>query len=394
MKSRTGIVVFFDLAGFSASTDPSQVRVAQAFMDMLRKELKDLWKAVPSKRTDSPYFVLPTGDGAAVVVWDKSPTQPSREYTSFWIAGKVLVWGQNQVPRIGIRCGINKGDLDLVKDPYADLNVCGAAINVAQRIMDGAQSGQLLIHDAIAQRLDPDHEDARTDFHYHLEPTVYEVLAKHNVLLKVRNITGEFREGRRRVPFGMTKEPADRWHLQIEPPILALDAFGVRQKKEPPAKLLLKHSRIAFVGATNHQLAGMFSKVCALKKRKLWEGIQVFFLADEQLIWMPGETPKALRIAKKDAIAKLKPILSKRAKKWEILEYDQPFYFASYWDWEKPGGRIHVSPYIWGADVSVCPALDYTWITAQPTRHYEAYRDGLQHLRLVARLLDGACQGL
>ena len=99
----------------------------------------------------------------------------------------------------------------------------------------------------------------------------------------------------------------------------------------------------------------------ALKENesKVWENITVFFLADEQISWMSGKESLEDRLQKKKtAMDELKDILKNHTKQWEILEYDRPFYFASYWDWDKPGGRVHISPYIWGTDEGVCPGLD------------------------------------
>src|SRR5215813_9820749 len=145
MPTKIGTVVFFDLVGFSTHTDPRQVDMAQRFMHALREGLTSLWENAPTKAEHSPYRVLPTGDGAAVVVWEGTHRHPRREESALWLAGWILAWAKTQSPPIGIRCGINSGELDLILDPYQEYNVCGAAINIAARIMDAEQSGQLLV---------------------------------------------------------------------------------------------------------------------------------------------------------------------------------------------------------------------------------------------------------
>ncbi len=390
MSPRTGTVVFFDLTGFSISADPIQASIANAFKDVLKDELTRLFQKPPARDDQSSYLVLPTGDGAAVILWDAASNHPRREFTALWLAGKILVWAQAQERLLGIRCGINSGELDLVNDIYETPNVCGAVINVAQRIMDAAQPGQLLVRDeTFAQRLSPVEENQHPEFHYHLEPSKCEVLAKHNFLINVRSVTGTFiNSSWNNKPFGNAQAPANKWHLQIEPPILHLDSHGVLIKK-PPVKLLLQHRRIAFVGATNDQLASMFKEALQSTPDKSWDTLLIFFLADEQLGWMatPKRTRETLAEAKRIALSDLKHALVAKVKELKFLEYSRPFYFASYWDWNEPGGRIHISPYIWGADVKICPALDYTWITRVPTPQYQAYVDGLQSLQNMATRL-------
>ena len=391
MDTRTGTVVFLDLVGFSTTPDPAQLAVAQSFMKALGDELQALWQKAPARKDITSYLVLPTGDGAAVIIWDGAPGHPRREFSALWLAGKMLVWAKSQVPPVGVRCGINSGELDFLNDPYGLPNVCGAAINVAQRIMDAAQQSQILAHhETFAQRLLPAEGMSRTDFRYTIDATTHEILAKHLHLLKVHGITGSFTDTDGEKAFGIGGEPANRWYLQVDPPILHLDAYGVKRLKKPPVELLLKHNNIAFVGATNDQLAAMVQEALQGNPTKVWENVVVLFLTDDRLGWLATgtRTHDVLKADKAKAILDLKDKLAKRTKQLEFFEYDRPLYFASYWDWDKPGGRIHVSPYIWGADIRVCPALDYSWITSHPTPEYQAYVEGLRCLRQLAKVLN------
>jgi len=387
-EERIGTILFVDLAAFSTNRDPVQLSVARSFFEELKTLLTGLWGVAPDRSDDSRYCLLPTGDGAAVVLWKKADAHPQREYTALWLAGNIMVWANTHDPRIGIRCGINQGELDLVEDPYGLTNVCGAAINVAQRIMDAAEPGQLLVrHKEFTQRLNPDDQGKRNDLRYQIEPAEYEVLAKHNEILQIKNVTGSIIRDDGEYSFGKPGPPANKWHMQIEPPILSLDEYGWKDKKTPPEKLLDKHNNVAFVGATNDQLAEVIVKVLKNNPSKRWGRITIFFLQDNILQWMETkERPhKKLVQDKQEAIKNLHKVLNGHVQHLDFMEYDRPFYFASYWDWDKPGGRIHVSPYIWGADVRVCPALDYTWVTQEPTQQYQAYREGLVQLLKLAK---------
>jgi hypothetical protein len=75
------------------------------------------------------------------------------------------------------------------------------------------------------------------------------------------------------------------------------------------------------------------------------------------------------------------------AARWVFYRYDRPHFFASYWDWDQPNGRVHVSPYVWGLDVGKCPGIDFVRGVDPPDR-YRAYVDGLAALR---ELPDTVC---
>ncbi len=53
---------------------------------------------------------------------------------------------------------------------------------------------------------------------------------------------------------------------------------------------------------------------------------------------------------------------------------------ASFIDWERPGGKIHVSPYVWNVAAPNCPGYDIYWVGKKPWAIYETYVEGLQYL--------------
>lgn len=160
-------------------------------------------------------------------------------------------------------------------------------------------------------------------------------------------------------------------------------------RKIPPQELLIRHDRVAFVAATNHQLAAGLA--CAFAKRtRKWAELELFFLSDGAL---RGIDP-ALVAKKANALDELRDTLSTWAESWQVYEYDTPYYFASYWDVgaSSPEGRIHVSPYIWGADISECPAVDHLHC-GDPSSAFRMYEAGLAALRASARVLESSRKG-
>jgi hypothetical protein len=81
------------------------------------------------------------------------------------------------------------------------------------------------------------------------------------------------------------------------------------------------------------------------------------------------------------ALGRLAGQLRERADVWTIRHHEDPYFFASAWDWNERGGRIHVSPQVWGASVTTAPGIDHVWLFDQPSEAYQKYRDGIDYLR-------------
>lgn len=69
MESQVG-VVFFDPAGYSKSEIPVQAQLGNSFMAALKDTVVALYPdTLPTRSRECPYLILPTGDGAAIVLW-------------------------------------------------------------------------------------------------------------------------------------------------------------------------------------------------------------------------------------------------------------------------------------------------------------------------------------
>lgn len=388
MKAKIGSVIFFDIVGYSVNHDPMQVKITQKFMKCLAAMIGKLWKCKLKKNKNNPYIILPTGDGAAIIIFDAPKNFLNREIVSLYLAARVLIYAK--INKIGIRCGIYSGEIDIINDPYGDINVSGSVINMASRIMDAANSGQVLAHSGetgFIRRLGDEKDYNISNMHFKISESNFEVLAKHNVLLPVKSITGQLKINSRWTSFGDKKEPEGKWHLQIEPPILTYDQHGILQKKIPPFELLIKHKKLAFIGANNNTLLESFKKAIKNSPKKVWDSIDIFFLSDEKLNWIttPERTVSQLIKEKNITINNFNKLLSKYTKSYSLYEFESPFYFASYWDWEQKGGRIHVSTQIWGIDIKIAPALDYIWKTSKPTKQYNLFKEGLENLKQISK---------
>lgn len=148
-------VIFLDIVGYSTMGVGRQVELKQAFNAALRTALG----AVDAQDR----VVVDTGDGAAVTIL----TDPER---ALFVAISIF----DNIGEIRVRGGVNLGPISLITDINGHPNVVGDGINVAQRIMDFAKEGELLVSRSFQETvalMSPDyasmfsHEGSRTDKH-------------------------------------------------------------------------------------------------------------------------------------------------------------------------------------------------------------------------------------
>lgn len=178
-------------------------------------------------------------------------------------------------------------------------------------------------------------------------------------------------------------------------PAVSLDAVGRalgvpdgsasrRTKKAPPVERLVRHDELAFVGASNDQLAAAIAIAFVERAKRRWRSLTLWSLDDSRLDRMvsAARSGASLRRARDRAQAELIRILPIVADDWRVLRYagfdiGGVWHFASLWDWHRPGGFVHVSPYVAGQDVRTGEKLDATWpeaAAAPPAAYATAVR--------------------
>lgn len=135
-------VVFVDLVGYSKKSVAEQITLKDRFTALLSESLKDI--AVNDR------IILDTGDGAAMsflgdpedalfVAMNLRDSLKDATSSSDGAAGR-------DEDGKGLICiGINLGPVKLIKDINGHPNIIGDGINVAQRIMSFAKSGQIVV---------------------------------------------------------------------------------------------------------------------------------------------------------------------------------------------------------------------------------------------------------
>jgi hypothetical protein len=127
-------VVFLDIVEYSKKTVEEQIILKERFNTLIAETLTDI--------PVSDRIILDTGDGAAIGFLGDPED-------ALFVAMNMRDALNNEqataMPDLRVRMGINLGPVKLLKDINNQLNLIGDGINIAQRIMSFAETGQLLV---------------------------------------------------------------------------------------------------------------------------------------------------------------------------------------------------------------------------------------------------------
>jgi class 3 adenylate cyclase len=208
-RTRVCSVVFLDIVDYSKRDVTEQVRLKQRFNAVLSSALGHV--------EANERVIVDTGDGAAITFLG----DPER---ALYVALEVF----DNVGQLPVRIGVNLGPVSLMKDLNGSDNVIGDGINVAQRIMSFAQSGELLVsrlfYEVVAL-LSEDYasmfraEGTRADKH-NRSHEVYSVSKAVRVGRKVAEAQSKAKRAQRRAagpqaPADRTQPLADRTPAQV-----------------------------------------------------------------------------------------------------------------------------------------------------------------------------------
>ncbi|HME88521.1 MAG TPA: tetratricopeptide repeat protein [Chthoniobacterales bacterium] len=141
LKLEIAHILLIDVVGFSRLLANDQVKII--------KELNSVVRATECfrKAEEAGKLIrLPTGDGMMLLFFE-SPEEPVR--CAVEISGSL-----RRHPEIQVRMGIHSGPVNQVPDVNDRPNFAGAGINIAQRVMDCADAGHILVSQHVAGDLD------------------------------------------------------------------------------------------------------------------------------------------------------------------------------------------------------------------------------------------------
>src|SRR5438477_6470405 len=141
VKFEIGHVLFIDIVGYSKLLIHEQSEQIQ--------KLKEIVRGTGQFRlaeAEGKLLRLPTGDGGALVF----RTTPEAPVLCALEISKAL----KNHPELHVRMGIHSGPVNEVTDINEQANIAGAGINIAQRVMDCADAGHILLSKRVADDLD------------------------------------------------------------------------------------------------------------------------------------------------------------------------------------------------------------------------------------------------
>ncbi len=129
---------FMDIVGYSLKTTDEQKKVTDELIDFVKGT-----KSFQTAQRQGKLIILPTGDGMALVFFNKV----NEAFKCMVDVGRMT----HKHTRIGLRNGLYSGAVVPVKDINDNPNVSGAGINMAQRCMDAGDNDHLIISDEVYQ---------------------------------------------------------------------------------------------------------------------------------------------------------------------------------------------------------------------------------------------------
>jgi predicted transcriptional regulator YheO/class 3 adenylate cyclase len=204
-------VLFIDIVGYSKLP----VNEQREFIDCLNRTVREAPQFRKSEAAGK-LIRIPSGDGMALVFFE-SPEEPVQ------CALEIAQSLQDQ-RQIRLRMGIHSGPVNQVKDVNDRVNVAGAGINIAQRVMDCGDAGHILVTKRVAEDLA---EDTRWRAALH---DLGEVELKHGVKVGIVSVCTD-RIGIKQAPNKLILRRQESTKPRARS---FLSAFGRGKDKAPP----------------------------------------------------------------------------------------------------------------------------------------------------------------
>jgi TolB-like protein/class 3 adenylate cyclase/Tfp pilus assembly protein PilF len=169
LQFEIGHVLFIDIVGYS-----------KLLIDEQREQIRELKEIVRGTEqfrlaeAEDKLLRLPTGDGGALVFRN---TQEAPVLCALEIS-KAL----KNYPELRVRMGIHSGPVNEVADLNEQMNMAGAGINIARRVMDCGDAGHILLSKHVAEDLE-DYARWRPYLH-----KLGECETKHGAVISVVNL--------------------------------------------------------------------------------------------------------------------------------------------------------------------------------------------------------------
>ena len=172
-------VLFLDIVDYSKKPVSEQLKIKEQFTARIAEAIREV--ALDHR------IILDTGDGAAINFLDDPE---DALFVALRLARGFAAAAEGET-RVEVRIGANLGPVRLVRDSNGQPNIIGDGINVAERVMSFAGTGQVLVSRSYYELVTRACEDyarlfayqgSRTDKHVR-EHEIYEVAGSHTEAL-------------------------------------------------------------------------------------------------------------------------------------------------------------------------------------------------------------------
>lgn len=168
--------VYLDVVQFSKRSAEAQSEIVQRLNEIIRQALVKIGFG-----HDNAYLTLPTGDGVCIALVDSVLSYDIHIHLALAILELLDAYNQTTTTesrRFQVRIGINQNTDIIVTDINGMENIAGAGVNLASRIMDKADGGQVLVSQAVFHELQPSEK-------YMDKFKAFHATGKHNISFQV-----------------------------------------------------------------------------------------------------------------------------------------------------------------------------------------------------------------
>lgn len=178
--------LYLDVVGFTRDRSiEAQSDIVGALNAIVREAVADL-----RLETDHVLY-LPTGDGLGIAILDESARFDIHILLALRILAKVNEHNQaveDPMRQFDIRVGANENVDNVIRDINGNMNVAGAGINMAQRVMSLADARQLLVGQMVFETL-------RYRERYMSAFKSYQARIKHGLVIAVHQFAEDGHDG-------------------------------------------------------------------------------------------------------------------------------------------------------------------------------------------------------
>lgn len=155
MIRRLAKYVFIDVVKFSRKSAEAQSDIVNSFNYIVHQVLDN---HNVKKDNDDDCILIPTGDGICISLLGQDLPYDTHIQIALSILKAIYDYNkatENETRQFQVRIGINQNTDILVTDINGRKNVAGAGVNMASRVMDQADGGQILVSQAVHHELHP-----------------------------------------------------------------------------------------------------------------------------------------------------------------------------------------------------------------------------------------------